>query len=386
MKIAAVITGLDPGGAEAMLLNLTRSLKTRDVELKVFVLSGGATLVPQFEAIGVEVICLGLRKGPGALCGLLSLSKKIRIFGPDLVHTWMPHADLIGGVASRMAGINAVIWSLHHADLSTKSLRTTTVFVLKINALLCRFVPEAIVAVSQHTLINHLKFGFSDSKLSVIHNGIDARRFKHHGTAKPLLRQEWQVNAGKKIIGFVGRFAVVKRVEDFLMATAQLMKENPGYHVVMVGSDLTWDNKQLVSWIENCGLDKNITLLGDRSDLPDVMSSFDLLGSTSADEAFGMVLIEAMATGCPCVATRSGGSEAVSGGLIPLAEVGNIAELQKQMTSQLNLASGELLSLRNAMRQHVLKNFSIETVTEQYLELYGELIQHDSTAQTTKPH
>ena len=101
MKILVVTTGLGYGGNRRMLLGLSREWMAAGCDLHIISLSDEIALAPQFEECGATVQSLNLGRGPGAFSGLLGLSRAIRRQKPDVVQTWMPHADLLGGLAAR---------------------------------------------------------------------------------------------------------------------------------------------------------------------------------------------------------------------------------------------------------------------------------------------
>jgi hypothetical protein len=120
MNVLHVIIGLRIGGAELML----RRLAAAQRPTTVVSMSGVGEVGQMLRADGVEVIALGLRGVWDLPRIFLALFRLLRARRPDVVQTWMVHADLIGGLAARLAGIRAVIWGVRTTDFSGTSRGT----------------------------------------------------------------------------------------------------------------------------------------------------------------------------------------------------------------------------------------------------------------------
>ncbi|KDS80413.1 glycosyltransferase [Bordetella bronchiseptica KM22] len=148
LRVMHVITGLGQGGAESVLFRLATWPDQR-VRHSVISLTDEGVYGTRLRAAGVPVHALGMPRGRVTLGGLLALRALLRRERPDAVQTWMYHADLIGGVAARLAGIRAVAWGIRnsgeHLDRSSRSAR----LVLKLCARLSARLPAAIVCAAQ---------------------------------------------------------------------------------------------------------------------------------------------------------------------------------------------------------------------------------------------
>ena len=114
---------------------------------------------------------------------------------------------------------------------------------------------------------------------------------------KKQLLEELKIDVNTKVTGFVGRYSFEKRPETFLKLAAKLKNDTDTgpVHFIMVGSGNDQSNRELSKLISKYDLEHNISLLGVRNDIPSILSSLDVLVSTSVDEAFGLVLVEALA-------------------------------------------------------------------------------------------
>ena len=101
MKLVLVITGLNTGGAEIMLLKVLERLDAR-FSTHVISLTTSGEIGSRIQALGIPVEELGMRPGLPSPVAVFRLARRIKILKPDVVHTWMYHADLFGGLAARL--------------------------------------------------------------------------------------------------------------------------------------------------------------------------------------------------------------------------------------------------------------------------------------------
>jgi hypothetical protein len=167
LKIAHIITGLSTGGAEMMLLRLVKQQQAMGVEAVVFSLVSDGELKPRIQAEGIQVIDLGFPRGRINLSGFLCLVKNLRKCKPDLVLCWMYHANLIGGLAARLAGSAPVVWSIHNTTLNPKTSSKMTIRIMKFSALLS-FLPAKIITCSESSRKIHEQVGYRRDKFGLI--------------------------------------------------------------------------------------------------------------------------------------------------------------------------------------------------------------------------
>jgi glycosyltransferase involved in cell wall biosynthesis len=367
MKVLHVITGLNDGGAEAVLYRLCVA-DTSNSHVVISMMDDGK-YGSFFKEIGVDVYTLGMPNGRVNISAILNLYKLVKLLKPNVVQTWMYHADLIGGVIARLAGIKNVVWGVHHTTLAQSESKRSTILIAKINAFISGFVPKRIIYCAQKSREVQEAIGFKRSKGVVVSNGYNINDFKPDLELGLKFRAEVGVAENEFLIGHVGRYDPLKDYNSLIASLAVLNSQGVSFKTVLVGTNLDNQNNNLTTDICQQGLEGKILLLGKRNDIPAVMNGFDLFILSSKSEAFPNVLNEAMACGTPCVTTDVGDAAYIvgdTGWVVPskspeaLAEAMNLAFKENQQNP-------ERWQLRRmACRQRVEENFSIEKMVENY--------------------
>lgn len=374
-NVLFIITGLSTGGAENMLLKLLERLDRTRFRPMVISLTTKGEIGPRIATLGIPVVVLGLHPSlPNPLL-FFRLVKFIRQFKPDIVHTWMYHADLLGCFAARIAGIQRVVWGVHHSNLSTDCNKRTTLTVVWLCALLSRWLPSHILSCSERARDVHAAIGYAAHKMSVIPNGFDLHRFAPDSSARIAVRQELDLDVQTPLIGLIGRFDPQKNHLGFVKAAQKVNLQRPDVHFLLAGTGIELSNQVLLAAIEQAGLSRHFHLLGRRDDVPRLMSSLDLLASSSDGEAFPNVLGEAMACGVSCVVTDVGDSRDIVGDTGRVVAAGDMAGLASQLLEVLALPPEEKRRLGQAARQRVAERYEIGQIVRQYQEFYQSMYE-----------
>ena len=374
MKLAIIITNLATGGAETMLLKLLQEIDCSRLKPTVFSLIGLGEIGPRIQALGIPVHTLGISRNAPNPIKVLRLTWFLRQLKPDVVHTWMYHADLLGGLAARMAGCDRVIWGIHHSNLSNTVNKRSTLWVIKACALLSRYVPAQILSCSQRAKEIHAAFGYATKKIQVIPNGFDLNRFIPDATSRISLRAELGLAADTALVGLIARFDSQKNHFGFIEAAAKVHAESPNVHFVLAGTHVDATNTALHAAISAKGMQSHMHLLGRRDDVPRLMAALDVLASSSHGEAFPNVLGEAMACGVPCVVTDVGDSAEIVGDTGRVVSQGDMAGLARELIQVLRLAPETKMALGMQARRRVACYYEIGHVARQYEAFYRKMM------------
>ncbi len=373
MRLAHIITGLDTGGAERMLLRLGERLHP-DFEQSVISLTGAGPVAEELRAAGVEVVALGMSPSRPNPLDLWRLTQLLQRWKPDVVQTWMYHADLVGGLAARLAGIRAVAWNIRNNDLSPEKTSPRTRALVGWLARLSGWLPARIVCCSEAARRTHVALGYADDRFQVIPNGFDLRRFSPNPEARAGVRAELGLPPEAPLIGLIARFDPQKNHAGFLAAAGSLHRQSPDVHFVLAGRDVVPGNRPLLEWANAAGVSAVIHLLGERQDIPRLTASLDLATLASWGEAFPNVLGEAMACGVPCVATDAGDAALIIGDCGRVVPREDMTALAAAWLELLELPATQREALGNAARERIARHFNLDGIADRYAALYRAMV------------
>jgi glycosyltransferase involved in cell wall biosynthesis len=377
MRIVFIITGLSTGGAEMMLLKELERLDRQRFTPHVISLTTLGELAPRIAALGIPVEALGMKPGLPSPLGFVRLVQLLKHLKPDVVHTWMYHADLLGGLAARLAGVSAVGWCIRNSNLDRDKTRFSTRAVVGLCASISKWVPSRILSCSEKARQIHVARGYAAEKMVVVPNGFDLARFKPDINARRRVRAELGITDQTPLVGLIGRFDPQKNHAGFFEAAGMLHRRMPQVHFVLAGQGIDMSNAALMQAITQEGVLANTHLLGLRNDMPGLMAALDVLASSSYGEAFPNVLGEAMACGVPCAVTDVGDSAYIVGDTGRVVASGDMTGLAAALEELLALAPSEKAALGERARARVAAHFEIGKVVQQYEDFYEALLANE---------
>jgi glycosyltransferase involved in cell wall biosynthesis len=367
MNVIHIITGLDDGGAEAVLYRLCLSDKSYN-HIVVSLMDEGK-YGPLLVDKDIKVYCLNMKRGRVSLAGLLKLYKIIRKINPYVVQTWMYHANLIGGVVSRLVGIKNVVWGIHHTNLIKGESKLSTIILGKICAFLSHFIPQNIIYCAHKSKRVHEELGYSMGKAFVIGNGYNINQFFTDNYIRDTFRSKFKVSNEVNLLGMVGRYDPLKDHLNLIMALPRIIKAGYNIKLILVGKDLDVNNQTLLNQIQENELLDKILLLGQRNDILAVMNALDLHLLSSSSEAFPNVLPEAMACGTPCVTTDVGDAGLIvgtTGWVVPPKDPLLLANAIMQALDEKHSNNQQWQDRKSKCRTRIVDNFSIERMVSNY--------------------
>jgi hypothetical protein len=201
LRILHVITGLNNGGAEGALYRLAVA-DHRNTHEVVSMMDMGV-FGRRLAELDVRVHTLGMPRGRVTFRGVRKLFRLVRHIKPDLVQTWMYHADLVGGVVAKLAGARTIVWGVRAADAHLHPGGVSSRTLVWLCARLSWIVPCRIIAVSRSGSIAHMRIGYCGQKMTVIPNGYDVAALVRDAERRERTRREWGIAPHIRLIGTV---------------------------------------------------------------------------------------------------------------------------------------------------------------------------------------
>ena len=366
-KILYITPGIESGGAENILFNIVKSKNIEEVIIISLTDIGfyGMRLINQ----GYKVYALNMQKNFLLVFKFIYLVILIKKFRPKYIHTWLYHANLIGGIAGKIARVKRIYWSIHH-DYEYSNFMM--MIEMKILTILSYLIPNKIIYCSKMVQKNHIKNGYKKSISQTIENGISTSQFKPNKKFRKELRNQFNIGNDCLLLGNVSRYHPIKDHENLFKALSLLNKEKINFKCILVGRGLINTNKDLLKKIKKFNLSDKVILYGKSFEIYKIMAGLDLHILSSKKEAFGMVLLEAMSTGIPCLSTDVGEAKNIignTGWIVNVSDPSALAfKISKIVNEKINLDT--FSSLR---RERILRKYSLEKMIKSYSEIYKEI-------------
>lgn len=353
MKVVHLITGLKVGGAEKMLLRTIPSLAGKHIVCSII---PKATIGEQLQAMGVSVVYLNLRSFFDIRI-LWRLWRLLRAERPDIITTYLLHADILGRIVGKLAGVPVIISSFRCAHQDKPILvwlnRLTVPLITHGIA-----VSQAVADWAQHRL--HLP----QNKITVIHNGLDTQEVTNTtinaatSTSRPFT------------ITYIGRLDPQKSPEYLLQAVASLPANLRQHTTVLCAGDgpIRADLEHLS---QQLGLTSTVQFLGFRSDVANILARTDIFVSPTQFEGISNAIMEAMAAGKAVITTdipenRELIQNGINGMLVPVSDSIVLAHTIQQLSEDPLRRS----QLGQAAQRTIKNQFSLNRTIGQLNTLY----------------
>lgn len=380
------------GGGEIALLGLFRSLDLSRFDPTLLLFEDGPLVTRMRATDNILIVPLNdavskanrASLGVGSLLNIRPLFEVIRhIFhvrsailrlNPDLVHTNSLKADIIGGLAARLAG-KKVVWHIRDR-IEPDYLPPVVVTAFRF---LARWIPTFNLAVSEAVLKTLQLPPSKAPKYGVIYDGLEASSLLEGSASIQATPIESQRHLQDPVIALIGRICPWKGQHVFIEAASAVLKRFPRARFRIVGAPLFGEfeyEKGLVEQVNRLGLDDAVTFTGFVQDVPSVIRTATVVvhASTTA-EPFGLVIIEGMAHGKPVVATNGGGvpeivTNGVSGLLVPMNDAAAMAEAISSLLAD-PVRAGEMGARGRA---RVEESFTMKRTAREVGALYERLL------------
>jgi glycosyltransferase involved in cell wall biosynthesis len=319
-KVCHIITRLDAGGAAENTLHTAIGLRRRSYEVSLVygrTVAPAEALMRQAEEKGVRLVslpCLVREISPWQdLRAFLAISRHLRSFKPDIVHTHSSKAGFLGRWAAWFARVPYIVHTPHGHIFYGYYGRGQSAFFRTIEKVTA-WITDRLVTLTDLETEQHLECGIGRrDQFVTIHSGVDIDRFAGNAPGREAAREQLEIPCDAFCIGSAGRLVDIKNFSLLIEALGILQRHEPGrYCLAILGEGPL--RESLVSQAESHGVGKSVRLPGWADSMETIYPAFDVFALSSKNEGMGRVLVEAMAAGVPVVATSVGGVPELLGG------------------------------------------------------------------------
>ncbi|MCG3148424.1 MAG: Glycosyltransferase Gtf1 [Verrucomicrobiae bacterium] len=354
--IAHLVTGLQIGGLERVVINLVGRFRDSGYRQFIVCLETGGPFADEIAKLGANVIVLGKKPGMSwrTIRQLATLFRQEHV---QIVHTHNPPPHFHGVLAGLLAGVPVRVHTKHGRNYPHMKKRVL------LNRVLSWFT-DAIVPVSDNAGTVALEIEkVNPKKVWRIWNGVDTELYRPQSTVhRP------------QSIATVARLSPEKDQQTMLLAFRLVVDQLPAARLVFIGDGPCLP--VLRDTTAKLKLTGHVEFLGARNDVAALLPEFTVFTLSSVTEGISMTLLEAMACGVPIVATDVGGNREIvqppaCGLIVPARDPQALATAYLELLRDL----ARCAKMGAAGRQRVVEHFSLESMVRQYSDLYDELLK-----------
>lgn len=364
MRIVHIITSLGDGGAEHTLFKICKYDNKN--EHIVISLKKPAKYYAKLKKLNIKVYCLNLKFY--LFYKFFYLIYILRLLKPDIVQTWLVHADFIGGIAAKLSGINNIIWNVRYSNFKIGKSKILTIIIINLLAKLSYFIPKLILIVSKKSIKIYKIKGYDKEKLRFIPNGYDLSILRPSKVQKKIFYKKTKIKKKLPVLGNVARFDPKKDHMNLINALSLLRSKKIDFLCFLAGSKINKNNSKLIMKIRKLNLSKNIKLIGQNENILQFMNGIDLyIQSSSYGEGFPNVVAESMACATPCVVTDVGDASLIvgkTGWVVPPNNPNKLADAIEKALNQIKKNKWDKRC--NKARIRIKTNFEIIKMIKSY--------------------
>ena len=350
---------------------LTAQQPHPDIQHRVISLHSIGTIGPDLIDQGISVDALGMKGLLDIPRVLFQLTRKVRLQKPDILHAWMYHANILGGLAARIGGRGKVIWGIRATSFdATMGVSRLTTWLRRVSSLASRWLPDVIVYVAHAAREGHEKIGYSQDKGMVIPNGYPPTALVSRKEA----RERLGLPESAVVIGSLGRYNAAKDPRTIIEAASLIAKRHANALVMMVGRGIGPGNHELMTWIADHGLEDRFLLLEERKNVDECLAAMDVFCLHSVTEAFPNVVAEAMSMGIACVVTDVGDAALLLGDAGVVVPARNPIALAEAICTMIEVGPEVRAACGRRGRERIATHFSLDAVVRRYEALYRDLV------------
>ena len=323
----------------------------------------------KIQDCGVPVYALKMKKGFPDPRGVLPFCRFVRYFNPQIIQSWMYHANLLGLLSIRKT---KCVWNILCSEVDLTQYGNTYRWAVMAGAYLSQ-VPHAVVTNSRAGRITHLGLGYRPRSWEIIPNGIDTELFKQDPIAREGVRRKLKIPQDAMVIGLVARLDPLKDHENFFKAAEIILRIDPDIHFILAGRGITPGNPMVRNLMSEIERREKLHLLGEVDEINQVYAALDIASSSSSGEGLPNAIAEAMASGVPCVVTDAGDSRIVvddTGVVVPIKDPIALAQGWQSLISG---GPEAIKGLGELARRRIKEHYNMNSMVLKYENLYTKL-------------
>lgn len=363
-KILYLITGLHTGGAEVLIRDMAERLNKDQFAITVVSILPLGNLGRKMKENGIRVISLeaSSKFNPSIV---FRLYKVLRDEQPDILHTHLFHADILGRIVGKLAGFRRIVSTIHNIDIGGK-LRETLLSVTK-------SLVDKNIAVSGVVAKSAIEKGTTKKRdVVTIYNGVDVDNFPLQD--KQEMRNELGIPEEKRVFVSVGSLTRQKGYGYLINAVANL--DSDAVFIILGEGN---QRRALEKQISKLNLEDKVLLKGRVDNVNDYLQAADFFIMPSLWEGFSVALLEAALAGKVIIATDVGGNADVirDGETGYLCKPENFELLAERTKQVLGMSEDERRRIGHQARKRVEQKFSIEKMVQEHEELYSKMTSNE---------
>jgi glycosyltransferase involved in cell wall biosynthesis len=363
-RVLLLSTSLGLGGADRQILHLAQVLRANGYEVRLVSMTPIEEMGQQALAEGLPITSLNMRRGRADWQSFDRLVSLLRSWRPHVLTSFMYHANLMGRVAGKWAGVPLIVTSIR-AERNGSAVRD---WLMR----LTNWMDHCCTTNSKQVADSLRRRGLlADQKARVIPNGVDIAAFSTSAGERLRTRDELGLAPREFLWLAIGRLWQQKDYPTLLQAFQPLA--NAPARLAIAGRGPLLDELQREA--AKLGIASQVKFLGVRHDIAALLGAADGLVLSSAWEGMPNVVMEALAAGTPVVATEVGGvAEVVEAGKSGfLAPAQNPVALSEAMRQLMALSTEERRQMGMTGHSHVTAQYSLQAMADRWLALYEEL-------------
>lgn len=376
--MAQIVSGLGiGGGVEWVVYWLTSNLDRDRYRVIVCCLQSLGELGERLRDQGITVLVFNGRSSinllhiPRNFYVIWNLIKLLRREKVQIVHTHEFFSGSLGRIAAKLAKIPITILMLHNKDRWKKLIH---IYIDRIMANWTDKIVANSYSVKEFTILYE---GLNPSNFTVVHNGIDSKRFSSNLINRKTKKPELGIENSTPTLVIVGRFTTQKGHRHLIEALPAVVEKFPKLKLLIVGDDSPFDvstKEETFHLVDTLGLMEKVVFLGERKDVPEILCAADIFVLPSLWEGFGLVIAEAMAAGIPVIASKIDGipevvKDGVTGILVPPKNPDALSNAIIHLLNKPNKAK----AMGQAGKERVERYFTVDEMVIRWDELYQEL-------------